>query len=373
MRVCFVVSELFGWGFYGGFGALTRTLGRELAKKGLEVYVVMPKNAPGQKIIETVDGIKVLGIPSKRCQPVFTLDTSLFSWQFFAKCDADIYHSEEPSIGTYIALKAVPTKKHIITFQDPRTIKEELQISRLSGFSELEMKRQYIKLKIQKMFISEAARNADALFCQARFAIEKARILYKLKKPISFLPNPVSIPEKSPKKSHNPKVCFLGRWDPVKRPTFFFKLAEKLPGVDFVAMGKSPNPKVDHFLRNMAKRIKNLEHPGFVSEEEKQKILDSSWILVNTSIRECLPVSFLEAAAHKCAILSKVNPDNFASNFGLNVGGDFEDYLRGIAYLIEEERWKKAGEMAYNYVKENHEMKKVIEQHISIYKDLMEG
>jgi glycogen synthase len=33
MKVCFVVSQIFAWGKLGGFGSLTRTLGRELVKR----------------------------------------------------------------------------------------------------------------------------------------------------------------------------------------------------------------------------------------------------------------------------------------------------------------------------------------------------
>jgi glycogen synthase len=43
MRICFVTPEVFAWGYHGGFGFITRTLGRELAKRGHEVSVVTPE------------------------------------------------------------------------------------------------------------------------------------------------------------------------------------------------------------------------------------------------------------------------------------------------------------------------------------------
>ncbi len=53
----------------------------------------------------------------------------------------------------------------------------------------------------------------------------------------------------------------------------------------------------------------NLRLTGFVTEEEKSRILASSWALMNTSVREALPVSFLEALAHKTPIISGEDPD----------------------------------------------------------------
>ena len=56
MKVCFVASQLFAWGKYGGFGSLTRTLGREMAKRGVEVSAVVPRRS-GQHSVEDLDGI----------------------------------------------------------------------------------------------------------------------------------------------------------------------------------------------------------------------------------------------------------------------------------------------------------------------------
>ena len=39
MRICLIAVELFAWGKYGGFGRATRTIGRELVKRGIAVSV----------------------------------------------------------------------------------------------------------------------------------------------------------------------------------------------------------------------------------------------------------------------------------------------------------------------------------------------
>ncbi len=80
MRICLISVEIFAWGKYGGFGRATRTIGRELAKRGHEVYAVIPRRED-QKPVENLDGITVLGFPAY-------LPWS--SYDLFKKCNADI-------------------------------------------------------------------------------------------------------------------------------------------------------------------------------------------------------------------------------------------------------------------------------------------
>ena len=51
MRICFVTPEIFAFGYYGGLGRLTRTLGSELVKRGIEVYVLTPQKKEQRRII----------------------------------------------------------------------------------------------------------------------------------------------------------------------------------------------------------------------------------------------------------------------------------------------------------------------------------
>ena len=66
---------------------------------------------------------------------------------------------------------------------------------------------------------------------------------------------------------------------------------------------------------------------GFVDQfsnpEQHSRILKESWIMVNTSTKEALPNNnFLEALAHKCAILAGLDyRDGFAASFDLDKTG----------------------------------------------------
>ena len=361
MRVCFIVNEIFNWGVYGGFGKLTRTLGSNLVKNGVEVSVLMPKISKSQRTIEMLDGMTVVGMPSWR------------SSFFYKLCDADVYHSEDPSVGTYYAQKKNRNAKHIVTFQDPRTLKED----KMSIWALNPLWKDYryrakmeVKLRIGDFLVKKAVHNVDKLACQAKYIIPKTVSMFKLKQPPIFLPNPVEIPEKPIRKATDPTVCFLGRWDPVKRVELFFKLAKKFSDVKFIAAGAAHDMIRDNYLRKEFGDIPNLEMPGVVFGKQKYDLLEKAWVLVNTSMRECLPISFLEASASKCAILSSNNPDGFAEKFGHHATD--ENYEKGLRLLLKDDMWREKGVKGYEYVKETHELSRVIDQHAKMYKEIVE-
>jgi glycosyltransferase involved in cell wall biosynthesis len=111
---------------------------------------------------------------------------------------------------------------------------------------------------------------------------------------------------------------------------------------------------------------------GLVSEEEKRRLLAESWILVNTSVHEGLPISFLEALAHRTALLSYENPDEYVSRFGYHVREDSLECLGvGLEGLLKDDLWREKAEAGYVYVRENHDADKIIRMLVEIYKGLL--
>jgi len=359
MRVCLICLEIFAWGKYGGFGRATRTIGRELAKRGIEVFAVVPRRR-GQKPFEELDGINVLSFP-----PFLPW----LSKKLFRKCDADIYHSQEPSFGTYLAMKTMPDRKHIITFRDPKNTDDwKIEIG-LPSLSKLRVLASY--LYEDNFFVKKAVIHADGVFCAAEHLVPKVKFKYDLASVPPLLPTPVAVPG-NVKKAITPTVCFLARWDRRKRPEIFFELVSKFPHVKFIGIGKAQDGKRDHYLRESYSNLQNLEMTGFIdqfSTNDLSSILEKSWVLVNTSMREGLPNSFLEAAAHRCAILSTVDPDGFASQFGYHAKDD--DCLKGLDFLLQNQRWKERGEIGYEYVKETFEINRAVDQHVAVYEQIL--
>ncbi len=361
MKICYVVNEFFGWGKYGGFGSATRMIAVGLAQRGVEVDVVTPIR-PGQSPIERADGVTIRGF-----RPWSIRD----QMAAYRASDADIYHSQDPSIGTLLCQHAMPRRQHAVTCQDPRTWRDwRIELSCYLD------ERRYKSLMTwpyeDNPLVWRAVRKADAVFSEAKHIVPKGQKKYGLKVAPQFLPNPVPMPDGPVVKADRPTVCFIGRFDKRKRPELFCELAKRCPDVDFIAVGAANSARMDRLLRQRYRNIPNLELTGFLDRFTSPRfaeILSRSWVMANTAAREGLPVTFLEAASYRCAILSQLDPDTFAKRFGYHAEtGDFEAGLRA---LLRDDRWRACGEAAYDYVHRTHALDVVIDGHLDAYRRLL--
>jgi glycosyltransferase involved in cell wall biosynthesis len=133
---------------------------------------------------------------------------------------------------------------------------------------------------------------------------------------VALLPNPVEPAPRANERAPIPRVVFLGRLDPIKRPWLVLELARRLPDVEFLLLGE---PYVDNGWKPEA-LPPNAQLLGRVDGAEKQRLLASAWALVNTSLHESLPVSFVEALAAGTPIASFVDPEQVVSRFGACAG-----------------------------------------------------
>jgi glycosyltransferase involved in cell wall biosynthesis len=359
VHICLISVEIFAWGKYGGFGKATRILGLELVKRGFQVSAIVPRRK-SQKEIEDLDGITVYG---------YDIFKPRETARVFQRCNADIYHSQEPSFGTFLAQLFHPQKKHIVTFRDTRNFSDWA-----IEFSHPSKNRLQVLANIifeDNFLVHKAVRRADARFAASDLLIERSYRKYHLKEKPSFLPTPVNIPD-TIVKDRTPTVCYISRWDRRKRPELFINLARVSPEIHFIAVGASRDPVYDRKIRSQLEKLQNVEVHGVINQfesDELQAIFARSWILVNTAAREGLPVSFLEACASRCAILSSVNPDGFASRFGYVV--EIDDFSKGLDSLLKNDTWREAGTKGFTYIQDTFSVESTLPQHIDIYKKIL--
>ncbi len=208
---------------------------------------------------------------------------------------------------------------------------------------------------------------------QGYFLNSKAIDLYNLDKnvPIQYLPNPVDIDfsfdaSSFPKKD---KIIFLGRIESVKRGWLFCEIAKQMPEYDFYMLGQSFREKdKNSAIMKKYQDIPNLHFTGHVDGIEKENYLKEAKILINTSIHEALPVSFLEALAYGTVLVSNRNPENLTSKFGIHVGkvlGNGFDkvdlYVNAVKELMtNDKRRKELAASAIEYVRNIHNVEKFI-------------
>jgi len=91
-------------------------------------------------------------------------------------------------------------------------------------------------------------------------------------------------------------VLWVGSLDPEqKKPMRFVRLAERLPGVEFVMIGWSQDDAFRTKLSNRADSLSNLRFEGFVPPDEIDRYYRRAAMFVNTSEYEGFPNTFLEA------------------------------------------------------------------------------
>jgi glycosyltransferase involved in cell wall biosynthesis len=366
LKLCLISNQIAAWGKIGGFGTATRALGSGLVKRGVEVTaVVVRRREKGQKPVETLDAMTVYGTDSFE---------TLFSGSIFKKIDADVYQSQEPTIATYLAQRAMPHRLHVVTCRDPRDWREHA----------IELRHTNLKRRLMfpvtwyyeaSPWVKKSVRRANAVLMPAPTALlPRIQHLYGKSVTPRFVPYPVEVPDRPPQRSDTPMMLFVGRFDHRKRMDRFFELAKKFPDLKFVAVGEAHDKRYDQHLRQTYGRLPNVEMPGFVArfgEHTVSEYYEKAWVLVNTSAREGLPYTFMEAAAYGVAILSALDPEGFASRFGYCAAHD--DFEEGLRTLLSNDLWRERGATGARFVAETWNEKNCLDEHLRIYQELLNG
>ena len=360
IHICILASQYFDWGIYGGFGSMSRKLSENLVRSGQHVSVIVPRRA-SQRPVEVINGVTVHSFSPKSLPEATRLIRSM---------PADIFHSQDPTVLTYLAQKLLPERIHLVTCRDPRDAQDWWIEFRYATWTR-RLLTPFNYLTESGWLVKRAVRRAHGVYCPAHFLKPKVARLYGLPQEPGFMPNLIDVPATIPQKSATPTLTFLARWDKRKRPWLFLDLAKAFPQYRFVAVGKgsaSAEAGFDAQLRKQYESVKNLEMPGFIDRfkepERMEKLLGDTWALVSTAAREGLPLSFLEAAAYGCPIVSTVDPDGFATKFGQLVRND--DYETAVRELLADKPLDK-GRAAHAYVRDVYENSNALAAHLREY------
>lgn len=371
-RIGLIVDEFFGGGgtAFGGYGFLARKfivkyiqdesfqievlLGRRDRKKDGLLANFLPK-------VIHCDTTNLIYLPSSR----------LFAKLYLLLHKFDAYFSIE--LTNSYALECEPSKKKklLLWIQDPRPWSDWREIFTVKLFPE----NCYWNTKIYELVHRLYRERRVSFISQGLYLEDKARDLYRLRDstPINYIPNPVDFDESFdlmnyPKKNH---IIFLGRIESVKRGWIFCEIAKKMPEYEFYVIGQSfrEKEKNSHIMSGYRK-IKNLHFTGHLDGNDKIQHLKDAKVLVNTSIHEAIPISFLEALSWGTLIVSNRDPDNLVSRFGAYVGdvkGDGFDsidrFVAAVHHLCNDETKRfELSIAARQYIASAHRIKPIAEK-----------
>ncbi len=359
IRVGLLIDEFFGGAgtAYGGYGFLARKyVAKYIQSADIEVDVLLGRGK--KRLCATkypVDNVNLYRLPR-------------FHWascRWLKKRKYDVYLSIELTTDWVLRHETNPNVKLILWIQDPRPRYEWDEINTVQLFRETSYYDQRIYDTVHSWFCAGRVRFVS----QGWFLNRKAVDLYRLPEsvPIQYLPNPIEVthpPLDESKKNH---VVFLGRIESVKRGWLFCEIAKKMPEYEFFVLGQTFREKAQNqSIISAYQSVPNLHFIWHVDGDVKAKYLSEAKILVNTSIHEALPISFLEALSYGVCLVSNRNPEELTSKFGVWVGdvlGDGFDkvdlYVNAIRHLLthdgERQELARAG---YEYVRRVHDVRR---------------
>lgn len=319
-KVGIVCSEAFqsGVGGLGGFGWLTREVARTFIDRptlGVEPTFLIAGGG-----YSTPRGL-IHGVPA-----IFQSGTRAQMMRQLLPERFDLLLSVDYRRNYNFALKSLPLSPLALWIQDPRTDEDidKILTLRIPGGGPFRPRGDNIEdwgvrelptlLAWRRRFRSrdECAIPAPTLGAKVPDAFSLPRESFPM------LPYPVRQPVGHAAPTARPTVTFLGRLDPVKRPWIVMEIARRMPSVDFRILGKPGFTGEGAWMPSSVPD--NVQLMGHVDGDEKQELLASSWMLLNTSIHEALPVSFVEALHYGIPVVSSQDTEGVASNFGRYVG-----------------------------------------------------
>lgn len=204
-------------------------------------------------------------------------------------------------------------------------------------------------------------RRTDAIICQTNHQSYLLKENFNLNCDI-VLPNvcPV-VYEKIAKDRDKINVIWIANFRPFKNPEVFVDLARSLKkknNIVFHMIGRSGAERWGQLLKKI-KETENIIFHGHLDISKVNQLLCKSHILVNTSVREGFPNTFLQAWMRKVPVVSlSVDPDDVikSNNLGL-YSGSFEQLKTDVLYFAENPgRIQEFGEKARSYCIKNHSL-----------------
>ncbi len=363
IRVGLLIDEFFGGAgtAFGGYGALARKyIAKYIPNDDIEMDVLL--GAGGHRFRSRkyhVDNVNLYRLPRRHWA----------SRQFLRRKNYDIYLSIELTTDWVLRHEPDTTKKLILWIQDPRPKYEWDEIETMTLMPEPNYYNQNIYDLVNELYHDGRVRFVS----QGYFLNQKAIDLYKLDPDveIQYMPNPVELDSEFNVEKYKKKnmIIFLGRLEDVKRGWLFCETAKRVPEYEFYVLGKINTHKANTAaFWKQYQNIPNLHFAGHVDGEMKNQFLKDAKILVNTSIHEALPVSFLEALSYGCTLVSNRNPDSLTEKFGIWIGdvlgNGFESidlYADAVRKLMTDDKLRsKLAQAGRKYVEQVHNIPRFV-------------
>ena len=156
---------------------------------------------------------------------------------------------------------------------------------------------------------------------------------------------------------------------PSKRPEILIEMARRLPQYRFVMIGgPDPGRRAEEYMRSVveaAAGVPNVEVRGFVPFAEAERAFDGARVVLNTSLYEGFPNTFLQAWSRGVPTLAFIDTGSRRAGEPVyDIASDVDDAVRRLQRLMGDERhWTAASRRAAAHFRESHSIEAVLDHY----------
>jgi glycosyltransferase involved in cell wall biosynthesis len=370
-HVCFVAP--FAWPVFsrdrsiklvGGAEVQQAVLMRLFQRNGYRVSLVTLDFGQPQRTV--VDGVTVYktyrmgaGIPVLR----FVHPRLTSVWRALGEAGADIYYQR--SADQLTAIVSEYCRRH-----GKRSI--------YAGASDrdFERGREQIRFARDRWLYERGLAQVDHVVVQNARQLASLRTNYG--REATLIPSCYELPPEA-RPGRGDAVLWVGTIHDYKRPDMLLELARRLPHRRFIMIGGSAAPgerlRAGYYeaIRDAAASLPNVEFKGFLPLEEVERWYDRGRVLVNTSIYEGMPNTFLQAWARAIPTVATVDVGAKLDGSSLYKKFDtIEEAAGEVERLFSDQgHWTRASERALRYFESEHSSAEVLRRYSELFDDVL--
>ena len=357
IRICFISPKaypLFNANInklFGGAELDLYLIATELAKdEQFEVSFITADYS--QKPVEIIEGVKVIKSVNFKQNPLLG---AIKIWQAMNRADAEIYMIKTISMGMFWVAFFCKFKNRMFTYRTASKNESDGKYLKQNPIKGMLYKRALNVARFISVQNTEDVANLKRTTGADSMAIRNGHRIGPLKN------------------MSRDTVLWVGRSAKVKRPELFIELAEKIPKQHFtmICQHATADKNFDALVSKAAK-VENLKFIDHVPFKDVEGYFQQAKVFVNTSDSEGFPNTFIQAGKFAVPILSlNVNPDNFLDHnkCGICANGDWAKFVDALEVVSDPEN--RYGENGLNYIRQNHDMREIVERYKSIFRKLI--
>ncbi len=338
----------------GGAEVQQSVIARELARRGYRVSMISIDYGQPDKAV--VDGITVYKIhkPDEGLPVIRFIHPRLTSlWSALTRIDADVYYQR--TAAAYTGYMAKFCRMHG-------------RKSIYAGASDVDFLpgQQDIRYTRDKWLFEYGLKRVDTVVVQN--SVQRQQLKENYGRDGVLIPSCYSPPE-GVRPDRNGYVLWAASMRPSKRPELMLEIARRLPAYRFVMIG-GPDPgrrEQQYFasIRDAAMKLPNVEVKGFVPFVEAERYFDGARVVLNTSLYEGFPNTFLQAWGRGIPTLAFIDTGSRRGGVPVyDIVGDVSEASWKMERLMRDDiLWQQASGRVSAHFRDCHSVDAIVERY----------